>query len=126
MLYRLGAEAVLLLHLGFIAFALLGGLLAARWRWIVWLHLPAAAWGFFVEISGRVCPLTDAENFLRVQAGQSGYAESFLEHYLLAVIYPEGLTRGIQWGLALLVVGVNVAVYGWLLRRRVRSPRPGV
>jgi hypothetical protein len=118
MLFRLAADAVLLLHLGFILFALLGALLALRWRWVAVIHLPAAAWGFFVELTGRVCPLTDWENHFRLLAGQSGYAESFIEHYLLALIYPEGLTREIQFVLAGIVVIVNVALYGWLLLRR--------
>ena len=116
--YRLAADAVLLLHLGFIAFVVAGGILAARWRWTVLLHLPVAAWGFFVEVTGRICPLTYAENYLRVRAGQSGYAESFIGHYLLAIIYPAGLTREAQFVLAGVVVIVNAAIYGWLLHRR--------
>lgn len=122
MLFRLAADAVLLLHLAFILFALLGALLALRWRWVPVIHLPAAAWGFFVELTGRVCPLTDWENHFRLLAGQAGYAESFIEHYLLALIYPEGLTREIQFVLAGVVIVVNVVLYGWLLRRR-RSGR---
>lgn len=118
MLYRLAADAVLLLHLAFILFALLGALLALRWRWMPVIHLPAAAWGFFVEFTGRVCPLTDWENHFRLLAGQAGYAESFIEHYLLAVIYPDGLTREIQFVLAGIVVIVNVVLYGWLLFRQ--------
>lgn len=118
MLFRLAADTVLLLHLAFILFALLGALLALRWRWIAVVHLPAAAWGFFVELTGRVCPLTDWENHFRLLAGQSGYADSFIEHYLLAVIYPDGLTREIQFVLAGIVVIVNVALYGWLLLSR--------
>lgn len=117
MLFRLAADTVLLLHLAFILFALLGALLAARWRWLVWVHLPAAAWGFYVELTGRVCPLTDWENHFRRLAGQAGYAESFIEHYLLALIYPAGLTREIQFVLAGIVVIVNVALYAWLWRR---------
>lgn len=115
MLYRLAAEAVLLLHLAFIVFALLGAAIAVRWRWLILVHLPAAAWGFFVEITGRICPLTYAENYLRIKAGQSGYTESFIEHYLLTIIYPAGLTREIQFVLAGVVVVVNVAIYAWLL-----------
>ena len=122
MLYRIAADGVLLLHLAFIAFALVGAALAARWPWVVAIHLPAAAWGFFVELSGRVCPLTHAENHLRIMAGQSGYSESFIEHYLLAIIYPDGLTREIQFALAALVVLVNAAAYGWLIHRH-RSSR---
>jgi len=120
MITRLAADGVLLFHLAFILFALLGAALAVRWRWMPLVHLPAAAWGFFVELTGRVCPLTDLENDLRISAGQSGYTESFVEHYLLQVIYPSGLTREIQLALAGVVVFVNIAIYGWLfLRRRV-------
>lgn len=126
MLYRFAADGVLLLHLAFIAFALVGAALAARWPWIVAIHLPAAAWGFFVELSGRVCPLTYAENHFRIRAGQSGYAESFIERYLLAIIYPEGLTREIQFALAASVVLVNAGIYGWLIRRYRASKRARV
>jgi Protein of Unknown function (DUF2784). len=114
MLYRLAAEGVLLLHLAFIAFVILGAAIAARWRWFVIVHIPAATWGFFIELTGRVCPLTYAENYLRIRAGQSVYTESFIEHYLLAIIYPAGLTREVQFVLAAVVVVVNVAIYGWL------------
>ena len=118
--YRLAADAVLLLHLAFIVFAVLGAALAARRRWVMAIHLPAAAWGAFVEITGRICPLTYAENYLRGKAGQAGYADSFIEHYLLAVIYPAGLTRDTQFVLAGLVVVVNVAIYAWVFYRRAR------
>ena len=121
MLYRLAAEAVLLLHLAFIVFALLGAAFAARRRWLVLVHLPAAAWGFFVELTGRICPLTYAENFLRIKAGQSGYTESFIEHYLLAALYPAGLTREVQFVLAGVVIVINVAIYAWLFYSRRAS-----
>jgi hypothetical protein len=114
MLFRLAADAVLLIHLAFIMFALLGAAIAARWRWIIVVHLPAAIWGFFVELTGRICPLTYLENQLRTRAGLSGYTESFIEHYMLAIIYPVGLTREIQLILASVVVVVNIAIYGWL------------
>jgi hypothetical protein len=117
MLYRISAEVVLSVHFAFIAFVLCGALLAVRWRWIAALHLPAAAWGFFVEITGRICPLTYAENYLRNRAGESGYSQGFIEHYLLPVIYPAGLTQQIQFVLAGVVVLINVLAYGWLLRR---------
>jgi hypothetical protein len=120
MLYRLAADAVLLLHLAFIVFVLLGGLLALRWRGAPLAHLPAAAWGVFIDLSGRICPLTPLENSLRAQAGQGVYAGGFIEHYLLPVIYPTGLTQGMQFLLAAVVVGINVAVYAvvWWSRRR--------
>lgn len=120
MFFRFAADAVLLLHLAFILFALLGACMSVRWRWLPVLHLPAAAWGFFVELTGRTCPLTYLENHLRIRAGLSGYTESFMEHYLLAIIYPEGLTRNIQILLAGVVIVVNTAIYGWLyIRARV-------
>jgi hypothetical protein len=115
---QFAADAVLLLHLAFILFAVLGGALAARWRWMPLVHLPAAVWGFLVELTGRVCPLTYLENDLRRRAGQSGYSESFIEHYLLNVIYPPGLTRELQFALAAAVVVINIAVYVWLALRR--------
>ena len=125
MFFRMAADGVLLLHLAFIGFALLGGLLAVRWRWMPLAHLPAVAWAFFVELTGRSCPLTSIENTLRLSAGQSGYAGGFVEHYLLALVYPAGLTPGIQVMLAIMVVGVNIVIYLWLAfhqRSRIRKP----
>lgn len=118
MLPRLAADATLLLHLAFIAFALFGALLALRWRWIPFVQLPAAAWGAFVEFTGRLCPLTELENHFRALAGQGGYSESFVERYLLPVIYPAGLTRNVQLVLAAVVLAINAGIYGYLLWRR--------
>ena len=116
MLIRLAADAVLLVHLAFVLFAVLGALLALRWRRIALLQLPAAVWAFYIEVSGRLCPLTGLENRLRAAAGEAGYAGGFVEHYLVPVLYPDGLTRDVQFWLALIVVAVNLAVYGWLGR----------
>lgn len=118
MYFRLAADGVLLLHLAFILFALFGGLLAARWRWMPLVHLPASAWAIFVELTGRICPLTYLENDFRLRAGQSGYTTSFVEHYLLNVIYPPGLTREVQFVLAATVIVINIAIYVWLFLRR--------
>jgi hypothetical protein len=123
MFYRVAADAVLLLHFAFIAFILLGATLVARWRWLITVHLPAAMWGFFVELTGRICPLTYAENFFLVKAGQSGYTESFIEHYLLAIIYPAGLTREVQIVLAGVVFVINMAIYVWLFLSLHQSGR---
>lgn len=118
MLNRVAADATLLVHLAFILFATVGAVLAIRWRWLPFIHLPAATWGAFVEISGRVCPLTHLENYYRVRAGRSGFEGSFVEHYLLGVIYPEGLTRDGQYLLAAVVLLLNIGIYGWLIHRR--------
>lgn len=123
MFFRLAADAVLVLHLAFILFAVLGGVLALRWRWTLLVHVPAATWGVFVEIGGRACPLTDWENYLRIKAGQSGYSESFIEHYILDLIYPSALTREIQFTLAAVLLMVNIAIYAWLLWRWRRAER---
>jgi hypothetical protein len=114
MIYRYAADAVLLLHLAFIVFAVLGGLLIVWWRVVLFLHLPALVWGVFVELTGRICPLTSIENTLRIKAGTTGYSESFVEHYLLGVIYPDGLTREIQYFLGALVAVINFIIYLWL------------
>ena len=122
MLYRLGADAVLLLHLAFIIFVLLGGLLVAWKRGFLLLHLPTIAWGLFVELSGRPCPLTHWENLLRRLAGTAGYDAGFIEHYLLPLIYPAWLGGPVQYLLAAIVVVVNALIYGGLVwRRRHRS-----
>jgi hypothetical protein len=116
--YRLLADLVVILHFLFILFVVFGGLLALRWRWLPWIHLPAAAWGGFVELTGRICPLTPLENQLRRAAGNAAYEGDFIEHYLLPVIYPAGLTREIQIALAAMVVLINVVIYALVWRRR--------
>lgn len=118
MLVRLAADALVLVHAGFVVFVLFGGLLALRdIRWAA-VHLPAAIWGFLVEAQGWFCPLTTWENDLRHAAGQAGYDGGFVEHYVIPVLYPAGLTRDLQVTLAVLVVVVNVGVYGCVLWRR--------
>ena len=122
MIYAALADATLVLHLAFIVFIVLGGLLVARWPRAAWLHLPAAAWGVLIELAGWICPLTPLENWLRLRAGQEGYSVSFVEQYLLPIIYPDGLTRNVQLVLAGVVLVVNVAVYAWVIGRRNRRP----
>ena len=118
MLFRLAADIVLFCHLGFILFVVLGGAFAFRWRRIALIHLPAVIWGVFVELTGRNCPLTYLENDLRLAAGQAGYQDSFIEHYLLAIIYPPSLTTNIQFLLAVLVLAINGAIYTRLILKR--------
>ncbi len=118
MSYQLAADAVLLVHGAFILFAVFGALLALRWRPVLWLQAPAFAWATFVMATARICPLTPLENALRQQAGEAGYGGGFIEHYLLAVIYPDGLTRSVQIALGGFVLLIQLAVYLWLWRRR--------
>lgn len=123
MFYRYAADAVLLTHFAFIVFAVFGGLLTICWRKAPFIHLPAVAWAVIVEITGRLCPLTYLENSLLTKAGEAGYAESFIEHYLFAIIYPEGLTRELQYFLAALVFIINAVIYLWLFYRARRAGR---
>lgn len=118
MIYRVTADFILITHFAFILLVIAGGLLVFRYAWFVWIHVPAACWGAFVELSGRLCPLTTLENYLRVHAGQEGYANSFVEQYILPVIYPAGLTRNIQLVLAGLVIAVNVIIYATIVLRK--------
>lgn len=123
--FGLLANVVVLLHFAFVLFVVLGGLLALRWPAVRWLHLPAAAWGAWIEVSGGVCPLTPLEQALRRRAGEPVYSGDFVGRYILPVLYPEGLTRRIQVMLAVIVVSVNLGVYWWVWRRG-RAARRGV
>lgn len=118
MWHSLAADAVMLIHFAFIAFALLGSFLVLWKRWVIWLHLPALAWGAWIEASGGICPLTPLENHFRALAGHSTWSEGFITHYLGPIIYPEGLTRTTQWVLLGVLIGVNAIGYGWAWKRR--------
>jgi hypothetical protein len=120
--YRLLADLVLILHAGFVVFVMLGALLALRWPRIAWVHVPVALWGAGIEFLGGICPLTPLENHWRRLAGELGYPGGFIEHYLLSALYPDGLTRRLQFVLGVLVLVVNVAIYAWVLWR-LRSDR---
>jgi hypothetical protein len=123
MIERLAADAVLVLHLAFIVFVVAGGGLVARdARWAL-VHLPAAAWGAYAELTATICPLTPLENLLRRRAGEAGYDGGFVEHYLVPLVYPAGLTPGHQRWIGAFVVAVNALAYAWAWhcakRRRV-------
>jgi hypothetical protein len=115
---RLLASAVMMTHLGFVLFVVLGGLLVLRWHRLAPVHLACAAYAVAIEIAGWVCPLTPLENALRRRAGEAGYAGGFIEHYLLPVLYPSPFPSWMRYALAGLVLIVNATVYGWLLAQR--------
>jgi len=120
-MYRLLADLVVLAHIGFVVFVVLGGLLALRWRRLIWIHLSAVIWGAAVEIFGWVCPLTPLENWLRARAGVIAYSSDFIARYFLPVLYPEGLTRELQIALGIFVIVVNLAIYKRLFRSGSRT-----
>ena len=121
MWYSWLADLILCMHIGFVLFVVFGGLFVLRWRWIAWLHLPAAIWGAIVEFTGWICPLTPLENWLRAQGGKTAYRSDFIAQYLLPVLYPEDLTRDLQLLLGTVVVVLNAAVYWWVWRMQERG-----
>ena len=121
MIYRTLADLVLVVHLAFVLFVVLGGLLVLRWPRAAWLHIPAAIWGVLIEYTGWICPLTPLENSFRARGGEAGYTGRFIEHYIQPVLYPAGLTRGTQIVLGSLVLLMNLGAYGILVRRAKRA-----
>ncbi len=116
MLYQLSADLLVILHFCFVLFVLMGGVLLVRWPRLAWLHLPAVAWGVFVEFSGWICPLTPLENWLRAQGGAAGYAGDFIAKYVTTLLYPEALTRELQLVLGTAVIAINLVIYARLWR----------
>lgn len=121
MIWSAIADALVVVHFAFTAFVIFGGFLTWRWPRLALLHLPALAWGCWIEVSHSICPLTPLENHWRHLAGEAGYREGFLAHYLVRMLYPPGLTWRAQYGLAALLIAINVAAYARLIWRRHRK-----
>ena len=115
--YGILADIVVWIHLAFVVFVVSGASLVIWRRWVLWLHLPAVFWAIWIEMTGGICPLTPFENWLRIRAGQGGYRGDFVEHYLMPVLYPVGLTRNMQILLGGLVILVNSVIYGYVIFR---------
>jgi hypothetical protein len=113
--YHLLADLVVIIHLTFVLFSVAGALLVIGWRKILYLHLPAAVWAAWIEFSGKICPLTPLEKWLRIKGGDAGYSGDFVGHYILSILYPSGLTREVQFILGGVVVGLNIIIYGYIL-----------
>lgn len=124
MVYRLLANLVVVLHFAFVLFAVFGGLLALWHRRWAWWHLPVVVWAVLIEWIGWVCPLTPLENWLWRKGGEAGYQGSFAEQYIVPLLYPLGLTRSLQFVMGAVVLGINVAIYGWLLYRARKMHTP--
>lgn len=125
MFFILIADSLVVLHLVFIVFVILGGFLALKWRRLAFVHPLAALWGAMIEFSGWICPLTPLELQLRQAGGTAGYSTTFIEHYLLPIIYPAGLTRELQIYFGFSVVAINLVAYSILIRRIIRERRNG-
>jgi len=111
MSYNIGATLIALLHLAFILFVIFGGFAVLRWPRLMWLHIPAAVWGVLIEFFGWWCPLTKWENYFLQQAGRAGYEGGFVGHYIMPLIYPAGLTRGVEIAIGAAVLILNGAIY---------------
>ena len=120
MVYQIRADILVVLHFVFICFVIVGGLLVLRWQWLALIHLPVVLWGALVELMSWVCPLTPLENWLRRAAGGQGYSGGYIEHYLIPIIYPGGLTHEIQMMLGGFVIVINVIIYTVVFRRYSR------
>lgn len=125
MFYRIAADGVVVVHLAFILFVILGGLTLFRRPWMVWVHVPAALWGGIVELTGAPCPLTPLENHLRRAGNVQAYSGGFIDHYIMPVVYPPGLTRETQIVLGGLIVAVNAGIYYRFLARRRKNREQG-
>ena len=125
MLYHHLADLVVAIHLAFVIFVVVGALFVLRWPRLAWMHVPAAIWGVLIEYAGWICPLTPLENWLRRAGGQASYQGGFVEHYVIPVLYPLGLTRATQWVLGTIVLAVNIGAYGALAIRRRRADEVG-
>ncbi len=117
------ADGVLVLHGAFIVWATFGALAVWRWPRLIWAHLPALAWGIWIEATAGICPLTPLEMALRHRAGQGTYQGSFIDHYLGALIYPQGLTPAAQMRIAIGLAVFNLVLYGLIIRRHLRARR---
>ncbi|HET9530806.1 MAG TPA: DUF2784 domain-containing protein [Blastocatellia bacterium] len=123
MSYRILADFVVLLHLAFVLFVLFGGLLVLKWKRCALIHIPAFFWGALIEFTGWICPLTPLENWLRQKGGERGYSDGFIEHYIVALLYPASLSRRLQITFGILVLIVNLGVYGYIVWRGRRANR---
>ena len=123
MLTRVAADFVVIIHFGYIVFVVLGGLLVFRWPKLMWLHLAAVAWAVVLELGGFICPLTPLENRLRIAAGEGGYSSGFIDQYLIPLVYPDGLNRPTQIALVVLVVSINLFLYGVMVAKRKRNKK---
>jgi len=125
LIYSFLADIVTIIHLLFILFVIFGGFLVLKWRWIIYFHIPAAVWGALIEFKGWICPLTPWENQLRQAGGEAGYSGGFIEHYLIPVIYPDELTRQLQFILGVFVIVINIAIYSWIIYRWRKKANAG-
>jgi hypothetical protein len=121
MIYRVLADLILVTHFAFAVFTVLGGLLVLRWRGLLLVHLASVFWGVVIQWANWTCPLTPLESYLRERGGESGYSGGFIEHYVSIILYPESLTVELRYVLGIVLIVVNLLVYGYIFLRRWRA-----
>ena len=121
-MYEIGADLALIAHFAFIIFVVFGALLSIVSTKIIYLHVPALIWGIYIEITHSVCPLTYLENWFLEKANLSAYSESFIQHYLIPIVYPKNLTEDLQIYLAIVLMVANAIIYGLIIIKSQRKP----
>ena len=116
--HRIAADAVLLAHFLFAAFAVFGGILVATDFMWAWLHVPVVLWSSLVNLKGWTCPLTPLEQRLRRLSGRAGYSGGFIEHYVGRMVYPGGMPRRMELLAGVAVLAGNAVVYAALISMR--------
>jgi len=123
MIYRLSADFLVLVHLLFIMFVILGGLLTLKKKWFFYLHIPAVIWAALIEFKGWICPLTPWENQLRQAGGEAGYTGGFIEHYIIPIIYHDKLTVELQIIFGVAVIAINIVIYSLVFNHFFKSKK---
>ena len=116
-MYEIAANLILIVHFIFILFVIFGALLFFASTKIIFIHIPAFIWGSYIELTNSICPLTYLENWLLQKANLTTYSESFIQNYLLPIVYPANLTKDIQTYLGITLIAINIAIYVFIFNK---------
>jgi len=121
-MYEFLATFTLIIHFLFIVYVILGGLLFFIKHWTIYFHIPAFLYGVYVEFTQSICPLTYLENFFLSKAKVAMYSTSFIQNYLIPIIYPVNLTKELQIILGISLIVINVIIYGIIFAKSSGRP----
>jgi len=122
MTWSVAADAVVVTHLAYLVFVAVGGILAWRWRRLIWVHLASVAWALGILVIGQDCPLTELQRWAEEQAGRTADGRGFVDRYIEGVVYPERFTVVLRVLVGVLVLIGWVGV--WRQRRRTVATQP--
>ena len=123
-MYELAADLTLIVHFAFIIFVVFGALLFFVSTKIIYVHVPALIWGIYIELTHSVCPLTYLENWFLQKANLTTYSEGFIQNYLVSIVYPTNLTDDLQTYLAIVLIVVNMLMYGLIISKSKKNNQP--